>query len=339
MKKCRISVFVVLAALFVSWSAFGETQKRGPGLEAREEAEAKQAKTEAVKVGVKIAINHLPKSLDITDEKAKIMLEHIPTKAAVTPEKPRRLLVYIQTDQFRTPGEPYVNRALKVMAEKTGAFSVDYSTDINVFLPKTLNQYDAFLLNSTVGMPVSPEKTPEICKSIMDFVKGGKGAIGIHGAVDNFRNWPEAQEMFGNLFRGHPWTEKGTWAIKIDEPNHPLMAPFKGEKGFKILTELYASTPPIYSRDKQLVLMSLDMSDPATRERASDEKDMDTGISWIKNWGKGRMFYTNFGHGGNGAGVELENTAVLEHLLLGIQWALGDLKGVDATPKGAPKKE
>jgi type 1 glutamine amidotransferase len=284
------------------------------------------------------AANDLPKELDTTDEQAKPIIEHMPTKAAVQPAKPRRLLVYIQTDQFRTPGEPYVNRALKVMAEKTGAFTVDYSTDISVFLPRTLNQYDAFLLNSTVNMPVSPETTPEICKSIMDFVKGGKGAVGIHGAVDNFRNWPEAQEMFGNVFRGHPWQENGAWAVKIDEPDHPLMAPFKGHRGFRIVTELYASTPPVYSRDKQLVLMSLDMSDPATKARVSEERDWDTGVSWIKNWGKGRMFYTNLGHGGNRAGLELENTPVLEHLLLGIQWALGDLKNVDATPKGTAKK-
>jgi type 1 glutamine amidotransferase len=116
------------------------------------------------------------------------------------------------------------------------------------------------------------------------------------------------------------------------------MAPFKGHKGFRIVTEIYATTPPIYSRDKQLVLMSLDMSDPATRAKATETRDMDTGISWIKNWGKGRMFYTVLGHGGNHAGLELENKPVLEHLLLGIQWALGDLKDVDATPKGAAKK-
>ena len=66
---------------------------------------------------------------------------------------------------------------------------------------------------------------------------------------------------------------------------------------------------------------------------------MDTDVSWIENWGKGRMFYTNLGHGGNHAGLELENTPVLGHLLLGIQWALGDLKNVDATPKGARRKD
>lgn len=292
----------------------------------------------AVTLTPTFAANDLPKDLDITDDQAKAIIECMPKQAATKPDKPRRLLVYIQADQFRTPGEPYVNRALKVMAEKTGAFTVDYSTDLSVFSPEKLHQYDAFLLNSTVNMPVSPGRTPELCKSIMDFVKGGKGAIGIHGAVDNFRDWPEAQEMFGNVFRGHPWTENGAWAVKIDEPQHPLMAPFKGHRGFKIVTELYASTPPLYSRDKQLVLMSLDMSDPATRALATEDRDLDTGVCWIKNWGKGRVFYTNLGHGGNHAGLELENTPVLQHYLLGIQWAMGDLKNVDATPKGAPKK-
>jgi hypothetical protein len=271
---------------------------------------------------------------DITDEQAKGIIAHSPKKAAVKPKKARKLLVYVQTDQFRTPGEPYVNRMLKVMGEKTGAFSTEFSSDINVFLPENLDKYDAFALNSTVNMPVSPVATPKLCESIMNFVKGGKGAIGIHGAVDNFRNWPEAQEMFGNLFRGHPWQESGTWAVKVDEPDHPLTAPFKGQKGFKIVTEIYASTPPIYSRDKQLVLMSLDMSDPSTKAQASKEADYDTGVSWIKNWGQGRVFYTNFGHGGNRVGLELENGPVQEHFLLGIQWAMGDLQA-DATPKGA----
>ncbi len=271
---------------------------------------------------------------DITDEQAKGIIAHLPKKAAVKPKKPRKMLVYVQTTGFRTPGEPYVNRMLKLMGEKTGAFSVEYSTDINVFLPENLDKYDAFALNSTVNMPVSPATTPKICESIMNFVRGGKGVVAIHGAVDNFRNWPEGQEMLGNLFRGHPWVDGGVWAVKIDEPNHPLMAPFKGHKGFKIVTELYASTPPIYSRDKQLVLMSLDMSDPVTKARASQESDQDTGVCWIKNWGKGRVFYTNIGHGGMNAGLELENDPIQQHFLLGIQWALGDLK-VDATPKGA----
>jgi uncharacterized protein len=267
----------------------------------------------------------------------------LPKKLTHKPQKARKLLVYVQANTFRTPGEPYVNQLLKMLAEKTGAFEVDFSSDIDVFLPQNLNKYDAFLLNSTVNMnknnvSMSETATPEICKSILEFVKSGKGVIGMHGAVDNFNQWPAGQELLGNLFRGHPWNENGAWAVKVDEPDNVLNAPFKGHRGFRIVSELYASQPPIYSRDNQLVILSLDMTDKTTAAQATSDADKDTGISWIKNYGKGRVFYTNFGHGGNHKGLELENTPVITHILLGIQWALGDIAGVDATPRGTKAK-
>jgi type 1 glutamine amidotransferase len=77
--------------------------------------------------------------------------------------------------------------------------------------------------------------------------------------------------------------------------------------------------------------MSLDMSDEATKNTANKPYNEDTGISWIKNWGQGRVFYGSLGHN-----HDITWTApILEHYLRGIQFALGDLK-VDATPK--PKK-
>jgi type 1 glutamine amidotransferase len=186
-------------------------------------------------------------------------------------------------------------------------------------------------LNNTTHLKFDPKETPERCEALMDFIKGGKGVVGIHAATDNFYNWPEAMEMMGGKFTGHPWTGGGTWAIKIDEPDHPLTKAFKGI-GFKIKDEIYRTDPPLYSRDKQLVLMSLDMSDPATRnpEHCSEFKptDLDTGISWIKTWGKGRVFYCSLGHNNH----IFWNRAILQHYLDGIQFAFGDYK-VDTTPK------
>jgi type 1 glutamine amidotransferase len=269
-----------------------------------------------------------------TDEEIKKMEDAMPAKPAVEPNKPRKLLVIdlLGRGAFYHDSIPYWNKALEIMGEKTGAFSVVVSEDVNMFSAENLAQFDAVCLNNSVSLPLSPANTPELCKSLMDFVKGGKGIMAIHSGTDAFyaqpNVWPEGSEMLGGRFTDHPWTAGGTWAIKIDEPNNPLMEPFHG-KGFKLNDEIYETAPPLYSRDKQLVLMSLDMSDETTKRASRKPYNEDTGISWIKNWGKGRVFYCSLGH----QHAVTWTAPILEHYLRGIQFVLGDLK-VDATPKG-----
>ncbi len=262
-----------------------------------------------------------------TGEEIQKIEAAMPTEPVVAPAKPRRLLVIDLCPGFKHSSIPYWNKALQIMGEKTGAFSVVISDDLDMLAPDVLAQFDAVCFNNTTHLKMSPEETPELCKSLMAFVKGGKGIVGIHAATDNFYDWPEAQEMMGGKFTGHPWTSGGTWAFKIDQPDHPLMAPFEGQ-GFKISDEIYRTDPPLYSREKALVLMSLDMSDEATAAKAEKPSDADTGISWIKNWGQGRVFYCSLGHNHDITWTP----PVLEHYLRGIQFALGDLK-VDTTPK------
>jgi type 1 glutamine amidotransferase len=266
---------------------------------------------------------------DLKDDEIARITEAMPAKAAVAPQKPRRILVFWRCEGFFHTVIPVVNEALEIMGEKTGAFEVTTTNDYAVFTPDALKPFDAICLNNTTTLKLDPNHTPEACTAIMDFVKGGKGLIGIHAAADTFYatgnspyDWPEAREMIGNRFTGHPWTSNSTVAIKIDEPDNPLTAPFGG-KGFKIKDEIYRTDPPLYSRDKQLVLMSLDMSDPNTRNvRGFKDTDEDTGISWIKSWGRGRVFYCSLGHND-----EVFMTApVLEYYLRGIQFALGDLE-------------
>ena len=252
----------------------------------------------------------------------------MPTEAVAKPAQPRRLLVIDRCEGFKHSCVPFWDKALQIMGEKTGALSVVITDDLNMLKPDTLGQFDAVCLNNTTHLKLNPKDTPELCKSLMDFVKGGKGIVGIHAATDNFYEWPEGMEMMGGKFTGHPWTSGGTWAFKIDQPDHPLMAPFEGQ-GFKISDEIYRTDPPLYSRDKQLVLMSLDLSDPTTKNaKGVREGDEDTGISWIKTWGKGRLFYCSLGHNHDITWTP----PVLEHYLRGIQFAMGDFK-VDATPK------
>lgn len=263
-----------------------------------------------------------PKELrKLKDEEIAKITEAMPAKAVAEPKQPRKMLVFWKCETFFHSVIPVANEALRIMGEKTGAFQVTVVTDdYAVFNAETLKQFDAICLNNTTSLKFDPAKTPERCQALMDFVQSGKGIIGIHAAADNFYQWPEAQEMMGNKFTGHPWGGGGTWAYKIDVPDHPLMVPFKGQ-GFKLSDEIYRTEPPLYSRDKMLVLMSLDTSDPTTRNvREWKDSDSDTGITWIKEVGKGRLFYCSFGHND----AIFMNPMLLDHYLRGIQFAMGD---------------
>ena len=264
---------------------------------------------------------------EVTSEEVQKIKDALPRRATIRVDKPRKLLVFWRCEGFFHGSIPVVNKALEIMGQKTGAFDIVTTDDYSVFTTEKLKQFDAVCLNNTTGLKFNPKETPERCKALMDFVKGGKGIVGIHAATDNFNQWPQAREMMGGKFTGHPWGGGGTWAIKIDQPDHPLMKAFKG-KGFKIKDEIYRTDPPQYSRQKRLVLMSLDMSDENTQKRSEKATDADTGISWVKTWGKGRIFYCSLGHNNH----IFWNPAVLQHYLDGIQFAFGDYK-IDTKPK------
>ncbi|HIJ53778.1 MAG TPA: ThuA domain-containing protein [Planctomycetes bacterium] len=246
----------------------------------------------------------------------------MPAKAVAAPKRPRRLLVFNLCKGFKHGSIPYWDKALEIMGRKTGAFETVVSSDMVQFSAENLKRFDAVCFNNTTRLKFNEP----LRKSMMNFIKGGKGIIGIHAATDNFYKWPEAAEMMGGQFCGHPWGSGGTWAVKIDDPGHPLMAPYKG-KGFKVNDEIYRTKPPLYSRAKQRVLMSLDMADEATGKKAGPD-DTDIGISWVKSYGKGRLFYCSLGHNNH----LTWDPALLEHYLAGIQFALGDFP-VDTKPK------
>ena len=265
---------------------------------------------------------------DLTPEEIRNIEKALPSKTTIKVSEPRKMLVFWRCEGFFHKSIPVVNKALELMGKKTGAYDVVITDDYSVFTKKNLRQFDAVCLNNTTGLLFDPKETPDRCEALMDFVRNGKGIVGVHAATDNFKTWPAGEEMMGGKFTGHPWTSRGTWAIKIDDPDHPLMAAFKG-KGFKVSDEIYRTDPPLYSRDKQRVLMSLDLSDPATAgAKGVKPDDADTGISWVKTLGKGRIFYCSLGHNDQ----ILWNPAILQHYLDGIQFAFGDYK-VDTTPR------
>jgi len=258
-------------------------------------------------------------------EVAKVT-EALPAKAPAKPAKARKLLVFNRCEGFRHSSIGIGAKTFELMGQKTGAYSTVISDNMNVFTADNLKQFDAVMFNNTTRLKFA---NPEHRKALMDFLMSGKGVIGIHGATDNFYNWPEAAAMMGGLFAGHPWGGGGTWAVKLDEPDHPLNKAFGG-KGFKIKDEIYQLRGKVYSREKLRVVLSLDMSDKATNSRGNKDPKRDVAISWVHKVGQGRVFYCSLGHNHS----VFWNPAVLKHYLAGIQYAMGDLK-IDDSIKSA----
>ncbi|MEA2068046.1 MAG: ThuA domain-containing protein [Verrucomicrobiota bacterium] len=255
-------------------------------------------------------------------EKVKAAL---PSEAPAKPSKDRKVLVFTRCEGFVHSSIPLGAKAMALLGEKTGAFTIEESMDLEMFTPETLARFDAILFLSTTRLDPLPEQK----QALLDFVRSGKGIIGIHAASDNFYQWEEGAKMMGGLFCGHPWTAKCTVQVKLDEPGHPINAVFEG-KPFRIQDEIYQFKDP-YSRQNQRIITSLDMSDPDTKatKGGKPEKitrtDNDFGITWIRREGKGRVFYCSLGHNEH---IFWDNR-ILQHYLAGIQYALGDYEVPD----------
>lgn len=249
--------------------------------------------------------------------------EAAPRHASVKPQQSRKLLVFTRAEGYKHSAIPYAAKALELIGKQTGAFTTVASAEMSAFAPDNLQQFDAVLFASTTQLIF---EDLALRQSLMAFVKSGKGIIGIHAATDNFYNWPEAADMMGGHFDGHPWTADGTWMIKISDPAHPLAAAFQS-KNFAIRDEIYRIRPRSL-RQHARVLVALDMADETNRAANGVRfGDRDIPISWVRRFGEGRVFYSSFGHN-----HEIYwNPAILQHFLDGIQYALGDLP-VETTP-------
>lgn len=140
--------------------------------------------------------------------------------------------------------------------------------------------------------------------------------------------WPDFNRMIGGFFKFH-WLDPQLITVKIDDPASPLTAMFHGQP-FEVRDEIYTMGAASFSRDQVRVLTSIDYDSMSAEDRALEDHpraDHDHGISWIRRDGDGRVFYLALGHSERIYAI----TPVLEHLLAGMQYALGDLDA-DDTP-------
>jgi len=246
-----------------------------------------------------------------------------PGDAPAVPAKPRKLLVFSRADGYVHDSIPWGAAALRTLGEKTGAYTARLSNDPAIFDRDKLGQFDAVAFNNNCGNPV-PD--PERRKNLIEFVRGGRGLAGIHCAAH--LDWPEYIEMLGAYSISHPWNAGSTVTIKLDEPDHPLVRCLGGSR-FQHTDEIFKFREN--PRGKVRVLLSLDSERTEMGLPGVAPGERDFPLSWVRLYGKGRVFYTALGHQKD----VYWRPAVLKHYLAGIQFALGDLPA-DATPGAKP---
>lgn len=274
--------------------------------------------------------------VQVTEQRKARIAQTVRGLDATKPAVPRKLLVFSLTRGFKHASIPTGKVMMQLMGEKTGAFSAVVSDDLSHFEPENIKAYDAICFLNTTLEVFSPSeqalkkmsaaeikeaaaREASLKKSLMDYIKGGKGFVGIHAATDTFYQWPEYGQMIGGYFDGHPWRSNTSVSVEVEEgkQQHACCAHLKGEN-LNLKEEIYQFKAP-YDRSKVHVLLRLD---PDKNDLSiGNREDRDYPVSWVKSHGQGRVFYCSLGHNHH----IYENTQVLQHYLKGIQWALGDL--------------
>ena len=277
------------------------------------------------------------------------MMAALPAKAPARPQRPRKILIVSAARGWVHSSIPLAARTIEEMGKKTGAWTATNTYEVSGITAENLKQYDAIFLNSTTGRflddPNDEAATEARKKALLDFVRGGKGLAAIHAASDAYHGnppghpdgakpvnvalWPEFNRMIGGWFKHH-WNDPQLIVVKLDDPGSPINAPFKGQS-FEIRDETYTFPMDSWSRENVHVLTSVDYSKMSDADKAQEgggkRTDGDYGLCWIRREGKGRVFYEAHGHSER----VYADRPMLEHILAGVQYALGDLKA-DDTP-------
>ncbi|HEY9232570.1 MAG TPA: ThuA domain-containing protein [Blastocatellia bacterium] len=226
------------------------------------------------------------------------------------PRGKHKVLYVTHSAGFKHEVLPVSEEVMKEIGARSGLFEVTATKDCSLLNRESLKQYDAVVFYTTGELPISDEQKA----AFLDFIKSGKGFVGIHSATDTFYKWPEYGELIGGYFDQHPWHKEVT--VRVEDQRHPATRHLP--KSFQIKDEIYQFKD--FSRQRVHVLLSLDTDSVDLTLPAVHRKDKDFALAWWRNYGKGRVFYSALGHR-----EEVWRDARFQQLILGaLAWAMNE---------------
>lgn len=284
--------------------------------------------------------------------------------------EPKKLLLVTVTTGFRHSSIPTAEKVIQKLAKETGLFTVDLvqqppnkpnppkrpenptpeqeaqykealakfkdedakwqaavKKELEKLSPENLKKYDGVIFANTTGDLPLPDR-----QGFLDWIKEGKAFIGMHSASDTFHGFKPYIEMLGGEFLSHG-AQVSVDCINEDN-QHPCCRHLS--QNWTVFDEIYIMKN--FNRDTVHMLLSLD-KEPNKKTPGYFP------VSWCKEYGKGKVFYTSLGHRED---IWDDDTppnfkrmnppevskAYQQHILGGIKWALG-LEPGDAKPQTA----
>jgi|GraSoi_2013_20cm_1033751.scaffolds.fasta_scaffold05309_1 uncharacterized protein len=202
-------------------------------------------------------------------------------------ERPlERILYFTHSAGYRHDVIPLSKAILTQLGSNSGVFEVTATEDTSEFSTENLKRYAAVMFYTTGELPMSgAQKT-----ALFNFVRSGRGFLGVHSATDTFYTWPDYLDLIGGYFNGHPWHQAVT--IEVVDPGDPVVA-FLGNF-LQFEDEIYQISDFDYRRSH--VLLRLDPSSVDLGKTGVHQRFYGWPLAWKRFYGHGRVFYTALGH-------------------------------------------
>jgi uncharacterized protein len=177
----------------------------------------------------------------------------------------------------------------------------DQLTDLNA---SNLAKYDGLLIYANWDSIPKPQE-----RALLDFVASGKGLIPVHCASYCFRNSPEyVDKVVGGQFWRH---KMDTIRTRFTDPADAIVV---GLEPFSAYDETYLHSH-LQADNHVLAVREIKADQAADKPGQAEEP-----YTWTRNYGKGRVFYTAYGHDER----TWSQSGFQQLLERGILWAVGD---------------
>lgn len=283
-------------------------------------------------------------SFPVTPEWEEGLRERSPGSPPSAPASHRRILVFSLATGFQHWCIPHAEAMVRILGEKSGAYEITATRDIEAFRAENLARYDAVVLNNscphrtdrdgfrdvlinqvdTFGekykdLPLQEREAlaGSLYRSLVDYVSGGGGLVVLHGGITSFSKSDEFSGIVGGSFDFHPVQQDVT--LRPVDPGHPLLKPFGGKP------LVHHDEPYFFNRAYPALdfmpLLEMDVSNLKPDKRVDALPDLPRYVAWVKRHQKGRVFFCGPSHNAQ----SFDHPELLSFILGGIQYALGDL--------------